>query len=495
MNTFVKLAAVSSLIVGGALFYLSAERRASTETGVSLTFYCAAGMKVPVSRIAEVYEDEYGVAVDIQYGGSGTLLSAIQAAQSGDLYLAADSSYTDIAKEEGIVQETIDVAYLNPVIAVPKGNPKSIEKLEDLWRDDVRTALGVPDAASIGKLTKTIMEDLGHWEALDAAVTDRGVFKPTVNEAANDVKIGSVDAAIVWGATVNTYPELEAVELPIGDDYRKTVTIGVLTTTEQPTAALKFARYLSARDQGLEIFAASGFPPVDGDVWEETPEIVYFSGGVNRLAIEDTLDAFAEREGIVIDTVYNGCGILVGQMKLGEQPDVYHSCDISFMRQVTDRFEPAVSLTKTAIVIAVQKGNPHEIATLADLGKEGLKVGLANEEQSALGELVARMLKAEGSYDAVSANTVSYTPTADLLVNQIRTGALDAVLVYEANLPYAREDLDVIEIPVDAAIATQTFAVSKNSKHKHLTRRLFDAIGAAESVEQFNETGFQWLGE
>lgn len=493
MNTFLKLAVVSALVVGGLLLYLLAPEPQAVAPTTPLTLYCAAGMKEPVAEIAAKYEEEYGIPINIQYGGSGTLLSQIQAAPQGDLYLAADTSYTDIAREQGLIAEVIPVNYLRPVIAVQKGNPKNIESIDDLARDDVRVALGSPEAASIGKLTKEILEGTGQWTEIEAAVRDRGVFKPTVNEIANDVKIGSVDAAIVWDATVNTYGELEAIIVPQSEEFKMTSHIAVLNESKNPTAAIRFARYLSSRDKGLPVFAAMGFPPVDGDVWEETPEIIYYSGGVNRLAIQETIAAFEEREGVVIETIYNGCGILVGQMKLGERPDVYHSCDISFMRQVNEIFEPALSLTRTEMIIAVPKGNPRGITSLEDLGQEGLKIGLANEEQSALGALTARMLKEEGCYDIVVKNVVARTPTADLLVNQMRTGSLDAVVVYEANMPYALDDLEIVRLHTPSAIATQTYAVSKNSRHKYLTQRLLDTLSDASSVSQFQDVGFQWL--
>ena len=41
----------------------------------SLDLYCAAGMKLPVVAVVKDYEEEYGVKVNIIYGGSGTLLN------------------------------------------------------------------------------------------------------------------------------------------------------------------------------------------------------------------------------------------------------------------------------------------------------------------------------------------------------------------------------------------------------------------------------------
>jgi len=50
------------------------------------------------------------------------------------------------------------------------------------------------------------------------------VFKPTVNDLANDVKIGTVDAAIVWDATVKQYAEMVAVP----EAWRGILTAGTL---------------------------------------------------------------------------------------------------------------------------------------------------------------------------------------------------------------------------------------------------------------------------
>ncbi len=72
-----------------------------------LVLYCAAGVNPPVAQIVKNYQDEVGVTVSVQYGGSGTLLSNLRVAQTGDLYLAADASYIQIAREQGLIAETI----------------------------------------------------------------------------------------------------------------------------------------------------------------------------------------------------------------------------------------------------------------------------------------------------------------------------------------------------------------------------------------------------
>ena len=482
---------VAVCVLTGLLYYASVEEERSA-SGTELMFYCAAGIKPPVEAVVWEYEQAYGVRIQLQYGGSGTLLSNLRVAGSGDLYLAGDDSYIALGRTHGLVAESVPLATLRPVIAVQKGNPRGIVSLSDLMREDVAVAVGNPDAAAVGKVTRRVLTGMGMWESFEKHVK---VFKPTVMDVANDIRLGAVDAGIIWDATANQHPEVDMVVVPELARAAKTIAIGVLTTSQQPTAALRFIRYLGARDRGLRAFARFGYQPVDGDVWAEAPELVFYSGGVNRLAVEKTVAAFEAREGVRVTSVYNGCGILVSQMKAGASPDAYFACDRSFMVQVNDLFVDPMDVSETDMVFLVPKGNPRGIHALADLGRAGLKVGLANAEQSALGALTKRLLERTDVYAAVMGNVKTQSPTADLLVNQMRTGSLDAVIVYEANTAYVREHLDILPIPHPDAKAVQPIAVNKGSKHTYLGRRLVEAILSSRSRETFESLGFRWKAE
>lgn len=484
-----------SVLMIAVLIALLGGRGPKTAIGTVLLVHCAAGIKAPVEEAAKAYEKEFGITVQLNYAGSGTLLSALETRNVGDIYIAADSSYTDLAREKGIVQEALPVATQQPTIAVPKLNPKNIRTVDDLLEGNLRIALANPDAASVGKTTKKLLTSLGKWEAINDATTARGVFKPTVNEVANDVKLGTVDAGIIWDATVNQYPELDAVPLQNADQFTKNVTIGVMTQSENPTEALRFARYLSAPEKGIPIFQSHGFNTTPGDAWAITPEILYYSGGVNRIAIEKTLAEFQQREGIAITTVYNGCGILLGQIKSGGRPDFYHTCDASFMKGVENLFGDAAALSKTDIVILVPTGNPKNIQSLEDLATQSLQLGVCNEEQSTLGAMTADILHDIGLYEAVQKNVVVNTPTADLLATQLAVGKLDAAIVYRANAIQVADKSEIIPIQLDGATATQTTAIAQETKYPQILARLNDALQRAESRDRFIVSGFDWIDE
>lgn len=456
----------------------------------SLVLYCAAGIKPPVEQICKDFESEFGVEVQIQYGGSGTLLSNLKVAGRGDLYLAADESYLLIAREEGLLREIIPLAHLTPVLAVQKGNPKQIKTLSDLLDPQIRVGLAHPEAAAVGRVSRALFTQADLWDRIKPAVK---VFKPTVNELANDLKLGAIDVSLIWDATAHQYDELDTISLPAFETEQQLISIGILESSKDPTVALKLARYIGARDRGLIEFQKNGYKPVVGDVWEETPEVLLFSGGVNRVAIEDTLKQFEAREGCRVTRVYNGCGILVAQMKAGEKPDAYFACDISFMHNVGGLFYGSQVLSKTDMVILVPKGNPLNLKDLNDLASQKLKLGVANPQQSALGSLTEKLLMEAGVRDAVFANVKSQTPTADLLVNQLRTGSLDAAIVYRANTSQVTDSLDVIPINHPAAHAVQPYGVGRNSEHAQLMKRLEETLISSESQERFTSVGFEWM--
>jgi molybdenum ABC transporter molybdate-binding protein len=489
------------LLVGGvtlcALFsflYVSSLRPSSR--GQDLLVYCAAGMRVPIEKIAADYEEEFGVRISLHYGGSNTLLGQIKTGHTGDLFLAADESYIEMARDEGLVAEKLVVAKIRPVIAVAKDND-SIRSVEDLAKADFRIALGDPDAAAVGKKAEKLLAKSGHWNTIEANVRKHGVFKLTVNEVANDIKLGVVDAGIIWDSTVEQYPELKAVRAPELDAGESLISIGVLNSSEQPTAALHFARYATASDRGLGTFASFGFDAVAGDAWADRPTLTFYAGSVNRLAIEGVIETFAVREGVEINTVYDGCGILTADMRSirdgqsGAFPDVFMACDTFYLDTVQDMFQAGTEVSSADIVIVVKKGNPLNILKLEDLSREGVRVALGQPQQCTIGVLSRKLLQASLDYDAIlENNVVTQTASSALLVPTISTGSADATLAYVTDTLKTAAQVDVIKIDSELALAIQPFSIANSSKQKHLSSRLFVAIANAQ--EDFERAGFTW---
>lgn len=468
--------------------------RSGSTNDDELFMFAAAGSRSSVEEVAKKYEEEYGVKVRVQYGGSNTLLSQIEVSGSGDLFLAADDSYIQLAQEKGLVAEQLPIAQQRPVIIVPEGNPKGIQSIDDLLREDVRVAVGNPDQTAIGKLMRKLLTDCGQWKKLEEHVQ---VMKPTVNDVANDVTIGSVDAGIVWDTAAALHPKLEAITTPELNAGTAHITLGVLTSTKRPSAALRFARYTAARDRGMEVFADQAYNVVQGDVWEESPELTFYSGSVNRNALDPIIQRFEEREGVSINTVYNGCGILTAQMRSiqenasGGFPDVYMACDVYYLNTVAELFQKGVNISNTPIVIVTQKENPKQIQTLEDLTKPGVRVVLGQPDQCTIGVLSRNLLAQAGIYDELMAeNVVSQTTSSSLLIPAITTAAADAVLAYRTDTRMVTDQVEIVPIDSPLAKAVQPYSVARSSDFQYLGQRLFEAI--SHSQQEFESAGFEW---
>lgn len=492
----IMLASVALMVVLLAGLVRQPSTADKPETSKPLVIYCAASNKSVLEAIRRDYERDYMTPLQIQYGPSQTLLASLEVSGTGDLYLPADDSYVTLASERKLLASESSVfplAAMQAVIAVPKGNPKGIAALEDLMRDDVRLAQASVEAAAIGKLTRDVFTASGQWEKLQSHTT---VFKTTVNEVANDVKVGAVDAGIVFDAVLHDYDTLEAITLPELKPVQARIAVAVLKTSRQSKQALHFARYLAASDKGLVKYREFGFQPVEGDTWTEQPELTLYSGSMLRPAIEKTITDFEQREGVKVTRVYNGCGILVAQMKAGQVPDAYFACDMEFMNQVRGLFPESENISQNELVILVKKGNPHGIKSLHDLTKPDLRVGIGHEKQCAMGWLTQKTFTEGGIKDEVMKNVVVQTPTGDMLVNQMRSGSLDAAVAYLSNAAGSAEFLDAIRIKgIPCSVATQPFGVAKDSANKQMAERLRQAIRAESSKDRFTSEGFQWVGE
>ncbi len=487
-TTLAMLGSLGLLVL--AVILLSRTNQRSEGQKEPLVLFCAASNRAVVDAIREDYRKEFARDVQVQYGPSQTLLATMDVAKTGDLYLPADDSFLKLAKEKSLVAEALPLGAMNAGIAVPKGNPKGIKSFADLLKEDVRFVQASVEASAIGKLTREVLTESHNWDGLNKA-TD--AYRTTVTDVANDVLVGAADAGIVYDAVLHTYPGLEFVSIPELAQAHSNVAVGVVSGSKQPSAALHFARYLAASDRGGKRYEEFGFTAEKTEAWSDVPELALFAGSMLRPAIEDTIKAFEQREGVRVTTVYNGCGILVAQMKTGQLPDAYFACDKEFMSQVKEYFPEPIDVSQNELVILVQKDNPLGIRSLKDLTRKGIRVGIGHEKQCAMGWITQNTLREGGIQKEVMANVTVQTPTGDMLVNQLRTGSLDAAVAYLSNAAGAADFLDAVQITgIECSVATQPWAIAAKSKYPLTASRLFERICSAESQETFLAEGFRW---
>jgi molybdate transport system substrate-binding protein len=95
-------------------------KRNSPANPVSLSVFCAAGLRKPLEQAASDFHATTSTNVRFQFGGSGALLSQLKVVKTGDLFVAADEETLALAKKLDVIREVFPLALQAPVIAVQK---------------------------------------------------------------------------------------------------------------------------------------------------------------------------------------------------------------------------------------------------------------------------------------------------------------------------------------------------------------------------------------
>lgn len=226
----------------------------TTGKNTSLMVYCGAGMSGPMDEIAALYKQKYGVTIEYNYAGSGTLLSQMELTRKGDIFMPGTAEDFETAKNKSFVSNGTRVVYHVPVIAVARGNPKNITCLADLGQPGVKVVLGDSNACPIGKLSDKLLEK----NKVNASVSGNVIARAaTVSELVTYVALGQADAAIVW-EDLYVPESMDIVTIPKSQNLIKIVPIGALAFSEQPDAAQQFVDFV-ASDEGKAVFEKHGF--------------------------------------------------------------------------------------------------------------------------------------------------------------------------------------------------------------------------------------------
>jgi len=232
---------------------------------------CGGSMRAAMEEITKRYNTIYGHRAFATYGGSGELCAQLQQTRKGDIFVCHDP-FMPWAEEQGLIETWTTVGHLDPVIVVPKGNPKGIQELKDLAQPGLRVGIGDRTYSTCGVIVKHMLEKL---EYADAIMRNVRVESKGHQQRCSDVAMGALDAGIVWNAVAHLFRDkLDAIPIPkeyidavTSATFRETdlrnikVTIGITTYAKDRRRVRTF--YEFATKQGMDVFEKCGFTPVE----------------------------------------------------------------------------------------------------------------------------------------------------------------------------------------------------------------------------------------
>lgn len=168
--------------------------------------------------------------------------------------------------------------------------------------------------------------------------------------------------------------------------------------------------------------------------------------------LAEAIALFQKERGVSVAADYAGSEVLLSKIRLTREGDVFLPGDADYVDRAGKEGLVLHRRTVAFLVpaILVPKGNPRGIRGVEDLVRPGLRLGLGNPRNTAVGRLTPELLKKHGlPPGALEKNTVFLSATVNELALQIQAGSLDAVIVWDAvAAQYARHG-ETVSIPPD----------------------------------------------
>ena len=233
--------------------------RAARPPEEGLFFYCGAGLRPVADEIAELFTAETGINVRADYGPSSILLGRISVSGEGDLFMPGDESYVREAEELGLIHESRSAASWLPVIMVQAGNPKNIGGLSALTGAGIRLALADERIAAVGRVSRLLFDkNMIPLDDIEKNLVYEGV---TVHDVATAVKLGHVDAGIVWQPVAAAYENAEIVRIPPSENIVSPIPLAVLSFSGNKQAAGEFMDFVLS-ERGQDVFKKHNYGAV-----------------------------------------------------------------------------------------------------------------------------------------------------------------------------------------------------------------------------------------
>ena len=186
---------------------------------------------------------------------------------------------------------------------------------------------------------------------------------------------------------------------------------------------------------------------------------------------------------------YDASSNLATQINQGAPADVFASADADNLQKTIDAggvTPPPVVFAKNRLEIAVEKGNPKQIKSLADLQKPGLIVVLC-ADQVPCGKYAAQSLAMAG----VTVSPASKEENAKATLSKVSIGEADASIVYVTDVRAAKGTTSGVKIPDKGnVIATYPIGVVKDSQNTAAAKAWVKFVRSEEGQAILRKFGF-----
>ncbi|MEV4312681.1 molybdate ABC transporter substrate-binding protein [Actinocrispum sp. NPDC049592] len=200
---------------------------------------------------------------------------------------------------------------------------------------------------------------------------------------------------------------------------------------------------------GTDQPASGGSTPTGTSTSAATPVgdvTVFAAASLTETFTQIGKDFEAAHPGSHVKLNFAGSSALARQINQGAPADVFASAAPANMQQVAQ--SGSTVFVRNKLQIAVAKGNPKKITSLADLAKPDVKLALC-AEQVPCGAASKKAFQAAN----LTPKPVTLEQDVKATLTKVKLGEVDAALVYQTDVSSTKGDVDGVTFPeADKAI-------------------------------------------
>jgi molybdate transport system substrate-binding protein len=222
----------------------------------SLRVFSSGAVAPPVKGCAEKFKAKHGTKFQFRIGKGEVLIEEIAKSRKGDVLTCGAEFLLDVAENRGLVYGSTrkSLGSRKSAILVQTGNPKKLNALSDLAKQDIKVGISVGGCL------------LGVWDdvATKAGLTEH--LRKNISETAEGcgelialINTKKVDAVLGWDAFQKLAEEtMEVVDLPQNLQVYRSTGVAVIRFAKNKDLAEKFIGFLVS-PEGKKIYKEYGW--------------------------------------------------------------------------------------------------------------------------------------------------------------------------------------------------------------------------------------------
>jgi len=233
-------------------------------------------------------------------------------------------------------------------------------------------------------------------------------------------------------------------------------------------------------------------------LWADHGSVVVFAGAASAPVLEEAAQMFKSRYGVRVELRLGGSGNVLSAMKISKTGDVFIPGSPDYLLQadklgVVDIGAGHVTVFAYLVpAIIVQQGNPKHIATLEDLARPGIRVGIGDPESVCVGLYAKDLLEENHLWESVSRNIVVYAQSCDATAALIAARAVDAVIGWHVFAAWMPEQAELVWITPSriTKISYIAGAVSAFARNRSSAESFLDFLSSEEARTIWMKYGY-----